>query len=197
MTPHRMTPRGPNEAGSPTSGEPAFLAVGKLRRPHGVHGEILMEVLTDFPERLKKGTTLYVGPEHQPLKLSNVRWQNQVMLVSFSGYDTPETAGELRNLVAYVRSKDRPPLEEGEYYHHQLLGLKVYGEEGTFLGSVNQILETGANEVLVVQPENGPEILLPALESVILEVNLEEGKMRVHILPGLLPDHPGDNLERS
>lgn len=188
MTPRRITPGEPNAAGSPPSGEPVFLAVGKLRRPHGLKGEILMEILTDFPERLKKGTTLYIGPEHLPLKLANVRRHDQGMLVAFNGYHTPETAGELRNLIAYVPSKDRPPLEEGEYYHHQLLGLKVYDEEETFLGKLTQILETGANDVLVVQPEGGSEILLPALESVILEVNLEEGKMRVHVLPGLLSD---------
>ncbi|MGE5222336.1 MAG: ribosome maturation factor RimM [Omnitrophica WOR_2 bacterium] len=186
MTPRRIALEKPNAAGSPPSGEPAFLAVGKLRRPHGVHGEMLMEVLTDFPERLKKGATLYIGDEHQPLKLASLRWHNQGMLVTFRGVDTPENAGELRNLIAYVQSKDRPPLDEGEYYHHQLLGLKVYDEEGAILGEVTQILETGANDVLVVQPESGAEILLPALDSVILEVNLEEAKMRVHVLPGLI-----------
>ena len=79
-----------------------------------------------------------------------------------------------------------PDLPAGEYYHHQLLGLQVIDETGKLLGQVSEILETGANDVLVVRPSMGEEILLPAIDPVILQVNLEQGVMQVHLLPGLI-----------
>ena len=122
------------DAGSPHKGEPVFLAVGKLRRPHGLHGEIIMDVLTDFPERLTPWNDLVHWPEHQPLRLRSHRWHTAALLVTFEGYDTPEQAGELRNQIVYVTAADRPPLPEGEYYHHQLIGLQVISEQGEVFG---------------------------------------------------------------
>lgn len=182
-------PTGSNEAaGSSREGEPAFLAVGRLRKPHGLRGDIRMEVLTDFPERLEKGMQLYVGEEYQPMKLRSLKLQDTFVLVSFEGYDTPEQAAELRSKLVYVTSADRPSLEEGEYYHHQLIGLETVTEDGRVLGTVAEILETGANDVLVVRPVSGPEILLPMLDEVVLDVDLEAGRMVVKPLPGLIGD---------
>ena len=175
-------------SGSPPTGEPVFLAVGKLRRPHGVRGEIQMDVLTDFPERLNPGVTLFVGPENRPQRLRSRRWHGQALLVAFEGCDTPEEAGLLRNMLVSVPADDRPALPEGEYYHHQILGLRAVTEEGRFLGTIIEILETGANEVYVLRPENGPEILLPGIAEVILSIDLEQNEMRVKPLPGLLAD---------
>jgi 16S rRNA processing protein RimM len=175
-------------AGSPSTGEPVFLVVGKLRRPHGLHGELLMNVITDFPERLHSGVTVYVGEDHQPMKIRSRRWQNQALLVTFDDYHSSEAAGELRNHMVFVRADDRPPLPEGEYYHHQLIGLRVASDEGRFLGLLTQILDTGANDVYVIRPDSGPEILLPAIESVLLSIDLNKGELLVHLLPGLIPD---------
>jgi len=176
------------DAGSPQGGEPVFLAVGKLRRPHGLHGEIIMDVLTDFPERLHPGITLYVGPEYQPLRLRSRRWHAAALLVTFEGYDTPEQAGEYRNQMAYVTTADRPPLPEGEYYHHQLIGLKVISEQGELLGKVTEILATGANDVYVVRGEIGAEILIPAVDEFVQAVDLDRGELRVRMAAGLLPE---------
>jgi 16S rRNA processing protein RimM len=169
-------------------GAPLFLAVGFLRRPHGVKGEILMDVLTDFPERLKKGTLLYVGDEHRPLRIHSLRPHAQGMIVAFDGFRDPEQAGQLRNQLAQVRADDRPPLPEGEYYQHQLLGLSVVSDEGQVLGRLASILETGANDVYVVRSPLGKEILLPAIPDVIQEIDLAKGEIRVHLLPGLIPE---------
>ena len=84
MSPLRVSQSNQIETGSPPPGEPVFLAVGRLRRPHGVRGEILMDILTDFPERIRVGATLYVGDSHRPLKVSSLRWANNVLLISFS-----------------------------------------------------------------------------------------------------------------
>lgn len=184
----RSAPRQPNfPAGSPPSGEPVFLAIGKLRRPHGVRGEMLMEVYTDFPEPLQPGVILYVGENHHPLHLNNVRQHKDGLLIAFEEYHTPEQVGELRNQLAMVLAADRPPLPQGEYYHHQLLGLRVVEEDGHLIGKITEVLATGANDVYIVQPENGGEILLPAIDDVILRIDLPRGEMRVHLLAGLLP----------
>jgi len=147
-----------------------------------------MEVITDFPERIRPGLTLYIGEEHQPLKVASRRPHSGNLLLGFHSIDTPEAIGQYRNLWAYVPASDRPPLEDGEYYHHQLLGLKVVSDDGQELGQLCDILETGANDVYMVRSEIGKEILLPAIESVILDIDLGKGLMRVHLLPGLLPD---------
>jgi 16S rRNA processing protein RimM len=189
MTPGRKSFEYTNTdaAGSPPTGEPVFLAVGKLRRPHGVHGEIIMDVLTDFPERLKAGKKMVAGTQHIPVQIRSVRGHDQALLIAFNGYDTPEQAGELRNLILYSTTAEQPPLEEGEFYHHELIGLQVFDEQDVLLGELAEILETGANDVYVVRPEIGPEILFPAIDEVILEVNLKKKIMRVHVLPGLIP----------
>jgi 16S rRNA processing protein RimM len=175
-------------AGSSSRGEPAFLAVGRLRKPHGLKGELQMDVMTDFPERLKRGVTVFAGKEYSPLTLRSVREQNRLLLVAFEGYDSPEAVGELRNQMVFVSAAGLPALEEGEYYHHELLGLKVVTEEGRLLGTITDILETGANDVYVVRPESGPEILFPGTDEVILDIDLEQGVMQIHLLPGLVDE---------
>jgi 16S rRNA processing protein RimM len=182
------TPTNEQSAGSPGNGEPLFLAIGKLRRPHGVHGEILMDVITDFPERIKAGLSVFVGPQYQEQIIRSVRNNAGTMLIAFEGFNKPEEAGSLRNLYMYVRADDRPPLPPGEFYHHQLVGLPVVTDEGQKLGVLAEILSNAANDVYVVQPEQGPEILLPAIDSVILDIDLQQGEIRVHLLEGLLPD---------
>src|SRR5512136_301067 len=101
-----------NAAGSPLLGEPAYLAVGKLRHAHGVNGEILMEVYTDFPERFQPDEVLYLGPETGQLSILKNRNHREGLLLTFEGYTTPEAVGELRNQVLYVRTNDRPSLAD-------------------------------------------------------------------------------------
>lgn len=175
-------------AGSPGKGGPEFLLIGKLRRPHGVRGEISMEIYTDFPERLRAGVTVYVGEEHIPYQVRSRRSVHAGLLISFKGIDTPEAAVQLRNTFVYVRTADRPALPEGEYYHHEIIGLQVVSDEGQPLGELVEVLSYPANDVYVVRPTTGQEILIPALRSVILDVDLDAGEMHVHLLPGLLPE---------
>jgi 16S rRNA processing protein RimM len=178
--------------GSPTSGEPVYLAVGMLRRPHGVHGDLLMEVYTDFPERLTPGTRLFLGDRHQPFTLVHVRGHNDGLLVSLKGVATPEAAGRYRNMLVSVLAGDRPALPPGEYYHHQLLGLRVETDEGQLLGLLSEVLVTGANDVFVVTDAKGQELLLPVVDSVVLAVDLGHGVIKVHLIPGLVEGHSGD-----
>jgi 16S rRNA processing protein RimM len=175
-------------AGSPGESEPVFLAVGKLRRTHGIRGDLMMEVLTDFPERLRIGLTVYVGETHQALELTRRRAIGDGIIVAFQGFETPEQAVSLRNELVYVRADDRPELPEGEYYHHQVIGLHVVSDDGQSLGPVTEIMSTGANDIYVVRLASGKEVLLPAIESVVLDIDLTRSEMRVHLLPGLMPE---------
>jgi 16S rRNA processing protein RimM len=175
-------------SGSRTSSEPEFLAVGKLRRPHGVGGEILMTVWTEFPERLKPGVEIFIGDDHTPVCIKRVRWHRDDLLITFDGYPSREEVGLLRNQVMMVRAESLPPLEEGELYLHQIIGMTILDDEqGIPLGVVSEIIETGANDVYVVRDEYGSEFLLPAIDSVILDIDVQHKLIRVHLLPGLLP----------
>lgn len=188
MTPQNDLFEGEHDAGSPSKREPAFLAIGKLRRPHGVRGEMVMSVWTDFPERLLPSVNLYVGESHTVLAIRSVRWHRDDILIAFEEYADRDQVGELRNQIVYVRADDRPALPEGQFYLHQLVGLRVIrDEDDSSLGWIEEIFETGSNDVLIVRMEDGGELLLPDIPSVVLAIDLEQGEMRVHLLPGLLP----------
>jgi len=172
-------------SGSP-NGEPLYLSVGFLRRPHGVLGEIVMDLHTDFPERMKAGRKLFVGEEYKPMTLTNVRPHQLGLLVKFENIETPEDAGKLRNQWVYIKAKDAPPLPEGKIYQYELIGFKVVDENDNPLGELAEILETGANDVYIVRDDSGKEILLPNIPSVILDLDTGARLMRVHLLEGLI-----------
>ena len=166
--------------------DPAFLLVGILRRPHGVKGEILMSVMTDFPERLIPGTILLMGSDHQPVTIVNARHHNRGLIVAFEEFKSRTDLDHLRNQELYVRADDRPSLPAGEYYLHQLIGLQAVTEDGALLGVVSEWIETGANGVFVIKSPDGGEILLPDIEEVIVKIDLDLKQMIIHLLDGLL-----------
>lgn len=170
--------------GSPV-GEPLYLSVGFLRRPHGVKGEIVMDLHTDFPERMKSGRKLFIGEERQPVTLTGVRAHQAGLLVKFKGIETPEEAGQFRNQWVFVKKSDVPPLPEGKIYKHELIGFHVVDDNDNLLGELVEILETGANDVYVVRDDSGKEILLPDIPSVILDLEPASRTMHVHLLEGL------------
>ncbi len=161
--------------GSPPLGEPVFLAVGFLRRAHGLQGEVVMDILTDFPERLVRGKVVYAGDEHIRLTIRSLRSKGKQVLIAFEEISDPESAVPLRNQYLFVRSDEIPPLPEGEYYHHELLGLNVFTPSGKRLGTLAEILETGANDVYIIRGEDDDtELLVPAIPEFIVEIRLAE-----------------------
>ncbi len=171
-------------SGSPI-GEPLYLSVGFLRRPHGLAGEIIMDLHTDFPERMQVGRKLFVGEAYQPMTLTSVRPHQSGLLVKFDNIETPEEAGRYRNQWVFILAKDAPPLPEGKIYQFELIGFKVVDENENPLGSLVEILHTGANDVYVVKDEAGKELLLPAIPSVILDLDAGRRLLKVHLLEGL------------
>jgi 16S rRNA processing protein RimM len=163
-----------------------------------VGGDVLVEIYTDFPERLKPHTEVFLGGKHLPLTIRRRREHNEGLLLAFEGYTTPEEVGKFRNQLLYTSRKKAPQLAADEFYQYQLIGLKVETDAGEVLGTVTDVIETGANDVYEVKNEAGREILLPATAEVILKVDLDQKLMRVHLLPGLLqgeektkPKHDG------
>ena len=178
-----------SNSGSPTPGEPEFLAVGKLRRPHGVRGELLMSIWTDFPERLQPDKQVYVGKSFIPHQINTIRDHRQDIIISFYGLANRDDVGHLRNQVVFVRTSDIPALPDDGIYLHQLIGLKVISDEGnTVIGIVNEIIETGANHVFLVRREGKGDLLIPDIDPVVLNINLEKGEILVRLIPGLVPD---------
>jgi 16S rRNA processing protein RimM len=176
-------------SGSQEIGEPEFLAVGKLRRPHGVRGEILMSVWTEFSEHLEPGIEVFAGDDNLPLHIRSLRWNRDDLLIAFNEYSNREEVGLLRNEILKVRADNLPSLDAEGFYLHQLLGMEVIDDEnGNPLGRINEIFETGANDVYIVRNEAGSEFLLPAIDQVILNIDVNLNRMRVHLLPGLLSD---------
>jgi len=176
------------EASSSGAGErvaPSDLVVGRILAPWGYRGEVKVEILTDFPERFSRLREILVGDERRPYRVQAARLHKGAILLKLGGIDTPEQADALRGEILYVPLSEAMPLGKGEYYHHQILGLTVWTVEGENLGRISEILETGSNDVYVVTGE-GREVLVPALKSVIREVDLEHGRMTVALPPGLL-----------
>jgi 16S rRNA processing protein RimM len=159
--------------GSPVTGEPEYVLIGKLQRAHGVTGEIVLGLMTDFPERINAGKIIYLGGQHTPHKITGTRPFHDHMLITMEGIRNREEAAELTNLDVFVRIRDLPALDDGRFYHHQLIGLNVLREDGSLLGSIQDILVTGANDVYVVVDTAGNETLLPAVDSVVLKIDLE------------------------
>jgi len=108
--------------------------------------------------------------------------------MTFEGYTTPEEISQFRNQIVYVKADDRPPLADGEYYHHQLINLRVTTDAGMSIGTVSEILETSANDVLVIRPEIGPEVLIPIVDKFIQRIDLTNREITVHIIPGMLAE---------
>ena len=168
--------------GSPQQGEPLFLLIGRLGKAHGLNGEIIFYIITDFPDRLKVGNKVFIGDNHLGLEISSIRNHGKGLILKFNDITTIEKVEKFRNSNVYITNRDLPILPEGEYYHHQLLGLRVVNDKGIELGNLLEIMETGANDVYIIKSEDGREELVPAIKNNIINVDLEKKLMVVKTL---------------
>ena len=171
--------------------EPRFLAVGQVVGVHGVRGELKVKLLTDDPHRFGLLERVYVGPdgaEPLPRILAGYRPHKGHVLLKLEGCNDRDTANTLRGHLIQILPEEAVPLEEGQYYEHQILGLQVRTVPGENLGEIVEIIYTGANEVYVAEgPDPGrPQVLVPAIKDVVLEVDLESGHLLVELPEGLI-----------
>lgn len=171
---------------SKAAAESEWLVLGKVGRVHGLKGWLKLISFTSPIENILDYSRFYANIEgrSQELELDEYRCQNQALLVHFKGYDAPETARLLTGIELSVANESLPTLEQGEFYWHQLEGLKVVNQQEQIFGRVSHLIETGANDVLVVRADKESiderERLIPYLmDSVVLEVDLEAQTIRV------------------
>lgn len=166
-----------------------YLAVGQIVGPHGIRGEVKVELLTDFPERYRPGAQLYLGrggddPAPRLVEIATARPHQGRMLIRLASTPDRNAAESLRDLYLLIPEQDAMPLGEHENYVHDLIGLRVETDTGQALGGLVEILFTPANDVYVVRGPQG-ETLIPALRDVVLGVDLVAGLMRVALPDGL------------
>ncbi|MDZ4762947.1 MAG: ribosome maturation factor RimM [Chloroflexota bacterium] len=170
--------------------DPRYLMIGEVLRPHGIRGELRIRILTDYPERITRDKTVYLGTDvnavAKPYTVEGMRMNQEYGLLKLVGINSRETADLLRQLFVLIPLEEAIPLEDGEVYLYELIGMNVQTEDGTPLGELVDVLETGANDVYVVASPQYGEVLLPAIDQCILKIDGDANLMTVHLLDGLL-----------
>ena len=161
--------------------------VAQVLAPHGIRGELKCRIVTDFPQqRFKRGSTLLIDDVEHVVR--SARIQGQTVLLKLGDIPDRTAAEAFRGKEVTIRREDAVKLPEGQFYWHQVIGLAVIDATSQqTLGTVRDIIETGANDVYVVHPPVGKEILVPAIKDVILSIDPSEGRILIHPLPGMLP----------
>lgn len=166
--------------------EDIMIDVGRIVAVHGIKGEVKVASLSSNPRRFKKGSKLTIEKTGELAAIATVRPQNDLFLIRFEGVEDRNTAEILKGSMLQIPQEDAAPLPNGEYYFFQLEGLEVITEEGESLGTITDLMANGANDVYRVDMGNNDYLLLPALKQVVKKVDLENKKMTVALLPGLL-----------
>lgn len=167
---------------------PDYLSVGRVVRPHGVRGAIVVEANKDTIRSVRPSAQVYLGENKTPATVRTIRSHRGRFIIRLVGCQDRDAAEAWRGVEIFIPFGDVEPLAEDEYYYWQMIGLSVQTEAGRRLGRLESIIETGANDVYQVRTETGGELLLPAIESVIKEVDLEEERIIVTLLPGLVDE---------
>ena len=165
--------------------------VGIITSTHGVKGEVKVYPTTDDVKRFKKlkDIILDTGKEHVALELESVKFFKQMVILKFKGIDSLNDVEKFRQKSLYVTRANAVHLRKDEYFIADLIGLKVIDEENKELGTLEDVMVTGANDVYVISLLNGKELLLPAIKQCILNVDMENQCMQVHVLDGLIEEN--------
>ena len=161
------------------------MAIGRVVKPWGARGDLKLQVLTSFPDQLGRLKRVYLGPEAVPYTVARFRWHSGGLLLRLTDVGDRNAAELLRDQLVQIAREDATPLEPGQFYEYQIVGLNVVTTDGEPLGQVAEVLSTGANDVYVVQGPRG-EVLLPARIEVVRAIDLDAGTMTVTLLPGLV-----------
>jgi len=171
---------------------PKYLLLGEVLRPHGLRGELRLRILTEHPERIIQLERVYLGRDPnasnaKTYRVEHMRMNGDYGLLKLAGIDDRDRADTLRDLMVMVALEDAVPLEEGEFYLFQLIGVMVNTEDGETLGTITDVLETGANDVYVLDSPTYGEVLIPVTDETILDTDIDAGLITVRLPDGLLP----------
>ena len=164
------------------------LEIGRIVNTFGIKGIVKVKPFTDDIKRFDNLKTVYIEKNNtqKEYEIEEVKYHKDMVLIKFKGVDTVEQAELLRNAYLTISRDSAEKLEEGRYYIVDMLGLEVYTDEDKLLGKVDDIYNTGSSDIYVVKDEKGKQILLPAIKEVIKKVDLENQKIIVHIIDGLI-----------
>lgn len=164
------------------------LEIGQIVNTFGIKGMVKVKPFTDDIRRFDELKKVYVekNSNQTEYEIEEVKYHKDMVLIKLKGIDKVEQAEELRNAYLTVSRDSVEELEEGRYYIVDLLGLEVYTDEQVLLGTLEDIFNTGSNDIYVVKDKQGKQILLPAIQDVIKQIDIENKKIIVHLLPGLI-----------
>lgn len=165
-----------------------YLEIGQVVNIFGIKGMIKVKPFTENIKRFDKLTKIYIKKKNieKEYEIEEVKYHKNMVLIKLKGIDTVEEAEKLRDGYLQVDRKDEEPLEEGTYYIVDMIGLEVYTDDGNILGKLEDIYNTGSNDIYVVKNEQGKQILLPAISEVIQKIDMENKKIIVHLIEGLI-----------
>ena len=165
-----------------------LLQAGVITTTHGIRGEVKVFPTTDDVHRFEDldSVLLDTGREYMKLEIENVKYFKQYAILKFKGIDNINDIEKYKGRSLYVTRDQAIPLEEDEYYIADLMGLDVYLESGEKFGVRTDVMETGANDVYIVETEEGKEVLIPAIHECVLDIDVEENRMEIHLMDGLL-----------
>ncbi|KQX69271.1 ribosome maturation factor RimM [Paenibacillus sp. Root444D2] len=166
-----------------------LVTVGRIVNSHGIRGELKVVPETDFPERFDKGNALIIVDSQNkqtPVTVQTSRLHKNMFILQFDQFSNINEVEKFKGSLLKIEAKDQQPLEEGEYYYHEIIGCKVVTEEGQELGLVSEVLTPGANDVWVVSLPKGKQLLLPVIDDVILDVDIANKTIRIHLMEGLM-----------
>lgn len=165
-----------------------LLQVGVISSTHGIRGEVKVFPTTDDVKRFKKlkKVILDTGREHLPLEVESVKFFKQFAIVKFKGIDNINDIEKYKGKSLLVDRENAVKLRKDEYFIADMIGLQVYTEDGEAFGVLKDVLETGANDVYVIDSPKHGEVLIPAIKQCILDVDIEGQKMTIHLMEGLV-----------
>ena len=165
-----------------------YLQVGVITSTHGIRGEVKVFPTTDDATRFEvlKKVLLDTGKEQLPLEIEGVKYFKQYVILKFKGIDNINDIEKYRKMPLLVSREDAVELEEDEYFMADILGMQVITEDGEDFGILKDIMETGANDVYVIDTKAHGEVLIPAIKECILDVDTDERKMTIHLMNGLI-----------
>ncbi|HIX59621.1 MAG TPA: ribosome maturation factor RimM [Candidatus Blautia gallistercoris] len=165
-----------------------FLQVGIISTTHGIKGEVKVFPTTDDAARFEEleYVLLDTGREKRKLEIAGVKYFKQFAILKFKGIDNINDIEKYKGKGLWVPREEAQELFEDEYYIADLIDMKVFLEDGSFFGTLEDVIETGANDVYSIRREDGSEVLIPAIHQCILDVDVEQKEMRIHLMDGLL-----------
>ena len=165
-----------------------YLEIGQIVNTFGIKGMVKVKPFSDDIERFDGLKKVYIENKNvrKEYEIEEVKYHKNMVLIKFRGIENPEDANLLRESYLLVDREKEKPLENGTYYVVDMIGLEVYTEEGELLGNLEDIFNTGSNDIYVVKNGLGKQILLPAISDVIKQIDMENRKVIVHLMPGLI-----------